>query len=473
MPYTGKFTATNETATLADRTPQMARITTFLAMAFMENMVTRCPQCKTSFRITPAQLKTARGAVRCGSCLTIFKATENLLNDATGKKEQPAATADTVKTTPPTAEIDNHDDDELINDDALEDNDDNSSIIMDELDPSMLSNTRRSTSSTSLFDRKPKPEKESPLDHSDESWAVNLLEEAEEEITGSHDAIEAPTFGSDPDEFSRESDDSHTRRNSTGTFVLIDDEGPRAPQKGSRYDQADNQSEELYDLPLPELEDSDPLSDLTSIEQPKPAAKSSADIVKNIHAISAERSAMLDNIEPDPLEMAFRIEPKLWPKRLLWAGLSILAGGALFVQWNVYNFDDLSRLQPYRSWYASACPTLGCTLPSLSAPEKISSYNLVVRSHPKIESALMVDTIILNRASFEQPFPNLILTFSDRDHKPLARRHFTPAEYLHGELAGRRQMPSGQPIHIALELADPGHNAVNYSAAIEANPAEQ
>ncbi|MEJ2443046.1 MAG: zinc-ribbon domain-containing protein [Exilibacterium sp.] len=44
----------------------------------MADMVTRCPQCGTSFRITQAQVQTAKGAVRCGSCLQIFKALDNL-----------------------------------------------------------------------------------------------------------------------------------------------------------------------------------------------------------------------------------------------------------------------------------------------------------------------------------------------------------------------------------------------------------
>lgn len=36
--------------------------------------ITRCPQCEISFRVTGEQLGMADGAVRCGSCLTIFQA---------------------------------------------------------------------------------------------------------------------------------------------------------------------------------------------------------------------------------------------------------------------------------------------------------------------------------------------------------------------------------------------------------------
>jgi len=36
------------------------------------SMVTRCPSCNTRFRVTPQQLQTRQGQVRCGRCLTLF-----------------------------------------------------------------------------------------------------------------------------------------------------------------------------------------------------------------------------------------------------------------------------------------------------------------------------------------------------------------------------------------------------------------
>ncbi len=95
--------------------------------------------------------------------------------------------------------------------------------------------------------------------------------------------------------------------------------------------------------------------------------------------------------------------------------------------------------------------------------EQIKSSNLVVRSHPDFNSALVVDAIIYNRASFAQPFPLLEVRFADINGQPLASRVFKPGEYLSGELAGRTEMPPQVPIHIALDILDPGTRAVNYS----------
>jgi predicted Zn finger-like uncharacterized protein len=40
---------------------------------------TRCPSCRTVFRVTPAQLALREGQVRCGHCRTVFDGTSNLI----------------------------------------------------------------------------------------------------------------------------------------------------------------------------------------------------------------------------------------------------------------------------------------------------------------------------------------------------------------------------------------------------------
>ena len=45
-------------------------------------MKTRCPDCQTTFRVTPEQLKARAGKVRCGQCQAIFNALDSLLDEA-------------------------------------------------------------------------------------------------------------------------------------------------------------------------------------------------------------------------------------------------------------------------------------------------------------------------------------------------------------------------------------------------------
>ncbi|WP_254595254.1 zinc-ribbon domain-containing protein, partial [Achromobacter pulmonis] len=46
-------------------------------------LTTRCPQCGTSFKVVPDQLRVRNGLVRCGACATVFDGRACLL-PATG-----------------------------------------------------------------------------------------------------------------------------------------------------------------------------------------------------------------------------------------------------------------------------------------------------------------------------------------------------------------------------------------------------
>lgn len=59
------------------------------------SLLTRCPHCKTLFRVTPAQLQARGGNVRCGRCMAVFDGFEALA------VEQAAAAADGSAAVPP------------------------------------------------------------------------------------------------------------------------------------------------------------------------------------------------------------------------------------------------------------------------------------------------------------------------------------------------------------------------------------
>lgn len=47
-------------------------------------MLTRCPACRTTFRVTPEQLKARAGKVRCGKCQAVFNALDTLVEAPAG-----------------------------------------------------------------------------------------------------------------------------------------------------------------------------------------------------------------------------------------------------------------------------------------------------------------------------------------------------------------------------------------------------
>ena len=170
----------------------------------------------------------------------------------------------------------------------------------------------------------------------------------------------------------------------------------------------------------------------------------------------------LMDLVDDPLQLDWQKRRTPWGKRLLWSLLVLLAAAALAGQYIANHFDELARQDQYRPIFQQLCPQIGCTVPSKVDIDRIKSSNLVVRSHPEFAGALVVDAILYNRAPFSQPFPLLELRFADLNGKMIASRRFKPGEYLSGDLA-KAEMPPQTPIHIALDILDPGPKAVNYS----------
>jgi predicted Zn finger-like uncharacterized protein len=178
------------------------------------------------------------------------------------------------------------------------------------------------------------------------------------------------------------------------------------------------------------------------------------------------REELLANIEAEPVELHWQ-ESRIPPRHRLPLSLGIIAAAALLiVQFAWANLDHLASEPRYRGWLGGLCVVFRCTLPLRSDIHRIHSDELVIRSHPDEADALIINTIITNRADFQQPFPILQLQFSDINGKPVAHRAFESGEYLAGELAGKTAMPVNQPVHIALELIDPGPRAVNYSLSV-------
>ncbi|MBB3167293.1 zinc-ribbon and DUF3426 domain-containing protein [Simiduia aestuariiviva] len=493
----------------------------------MTQFVTRCPKCSTSFRITQAQMDRAKGAVRCGSCLQIFRAADHLVNapakpgassaakpaaqptakaaakatapkpaaaaKSTAKaKAAPKPAAQSVKpSTPKPAQaaapanqpkkeggqglkfnqqaIDEEadwDDDQLIHDDLFDEEEKDRTGELSDSFFDIYEPRKASQPEKSIFDREIKPihDDDEDTERPDESWALSILEEVEDETR--EEAKKAPA-AADKEQYSRAT---------TGTFTALSDADLEAAigdnfnitGEQPAYDEEGFDSAPYDHEPEPESKKGPvfKLAEGDERQEPLFTEMEEVDDEPGMRAYDPERRAALRAIEPEPLEFGFQVEKSDLPKRLMWGGLTACALLAFIVQLAMINIDQWGRAQATRAYYQQLCPLLGCNLPSLSDPSQVQASNLVVRSHPRMADALQIDAVLLNKARFDQPFPLLEIQFSDLQGKLVAARKFTPKEYLGGELAGQTQMPSNQPVHIALEILDPGPEAVNYTARI-------
>ena len=141
---------------------------------------------------------------------------------------------------------------------------------------------------------------------------------------------------------------------------------------------------------------------------------------------------------------------------------TIVATLALIVQVFWWQRDDWSKDLSIRPIYEFSCSIFSCELAPLRAADAIYSKNLVVRQHPEVEDALIVDALVINGAHFEQPYPVVELRFSAMGGRTVAGRRFQPDEYLAGEAIGAKMMAPNTPVHISLSIKDPGAEAVNY-----------
>ncbi|MDA7085013.1 DUF3426 domain-containing protein [Pseudomonas sp. SA3-5] len=433
-----------------------------------ESFVTQCPHCHTSFRVSLVQLGAARGAVRCGACLHVFNAAQQLLEQGQlpGASLQtappvPAATRPAAAPAPQpmpeqTATQHKGDSDTLwIHDDLdLDSLDLDEELAKLEEQEQLLAQQFLALNQAPAHTEPFRP----PADtgNHDEAWAEALLHE---------DSLQAPPrFSAIPHEDS--ADDPPTAA-SSGTPLVADDAAyAPSPLTLSALD---------ADSPEPAPEDPsrrpprhEPRIDadvLDSLDQP-PTDSAAPHPSERISARSEPglRDEHLFELLDEPLQLDDWQPPrKPWGRWFGWGLLNLLAATALIGQHIHYNFDELARQDQYRPWFEQFCPVFGCTLPSKVDIDQIKSSNLVVRSHPEFSGALVVDAILYNRAPFAQPFPLLEMRFADLNGRLLASRRFKPSEYLAGELAGQLEMPPQTPIHVSLDILDPGAQAVNYS----------
>lgn len=447
----------------------------------MTSLITRCPKCSTAFNVTDAHLNTANGAVRCGSCLNVFNGRENLTNSL--QKSSSRALLD--------------DDDDLLISDDLE---------LDELrdaPPEVDPSTERVKSILEKVEEQSATEVDD-----DESWALQLLEDEghnpsqlglnkkpasettpeeppAEAITPSEPEAEAePTPEAEPNKANQKSEHLQPTHNeqkdaSVARSALLDETAPSntaisdKESEGSPTNKEQAASEEptaaakkakeyaasKAEEPEPEVEIAE--KDFAELQQELDAAKQAND-----SGPQAPRT-LVDAIEVEAVELQYTAKRPVWLSRMIWLVLAVCAGAALAAQIAWLKFDELSIKDPYRQYYAIACEHIGCELPIRKNLRKIRTTNLLVRTHPSTEGALLVDVVIQNHALYEQPFPKLVLIFSNIKNKVVASRAFEPSEYLGGDLTGASMMPSLKAIHLSLELVDPGKGAVSYKIVID------
>ncbi|OZG71403.1 hypothetical protein BTA51_20925 [Hahella sp. CCB-MM4] len=430
-------------------------------------MLTRCPHCSASFRVSDAQLQAAHGKVRCGACMKVFNASEHLMSEDTAAAPPPRsqATRPQAKKAAPEPAVAKKDNTSSIvsGDNIFADTD----FETPEIDDSLDELTEALTAAGDDIDDELMFQDDPDEDKEEEGYSGGLLDESE--LSDSFRELEKPDekkayeFEGDSEEEEPAGTDE-----SWAEQMLRELEKPSSPSPAPDKPAPPSKAPSKPSSPSASALEVADYSEPTPAPPPRPKTTSSPPPQPDPMAssIRAERDNPYHSLRADPISVrsiAGEGGGSNWYKTAFWtlSIISLLVFLVLQLAW--FHFDKLARYDQLRPIYAKACDVLGCTLPSLYDIDKIKSQNLVVRSHPLVNKALIIDAIIINQATFEQPFPDISLNFSDINNAVIAQRRFTPQEYLSGEAKGMKVMPSNVPVHIALEILDPGKEAVNYT----------
>ena len=169
-------------------------------------------------------------------------------------------------------------------------------------------------------------------------------------------------------------------------------------------------------------------------------------------------------IEPISLE-----EDKPQSTGWIWSLIALLFIVAAMAQVAYFRFDSAARSETWRPMYEQICAVAGCALPGIQNVQLIRASNTVFNQHRTDPTGIVVDTLLTNTADYPQPYPDIELEFRDLNGQIVAQRTFAPSDYLAGDVLPGDSMPSDIPVHIALEVVNPGPEAVSRQIFIRQN----
>lgn len=411
-----------------------------------DSFITQCPHCGTSFRVKEEHLAVANGSVRCGACLQVFSARNHLVNAA-----KPAATT--------------------------------AASARNKVAPIAAARPTEKPKSTSA----PKP---IPTSRRPEPPAQPSMFEADDDDDADFifrdDPIEDEEFiFQDNDE-----DDQATHRTEEADSELGEfSESFLNLDKGQAAQQNPFQREKLGEEPEDDEHDESwaesILEELEREEKRTPNTNAGSYSAAQPD-IAPTRTFALEESEPEPtpfeartshasrlakqlnqeIDLDFTAEERLARWRWLGALLALLLLLTLAGQFAWLQKDTYAKMDQWRGLYETACGIVGCSLPAQVDIDQIRTSNVLVRDHRSVDGVKLLDAILTNRAAFRQPFPTLIIQYTDVNGQLVADQAFTPDQYLRGEMTGSQSMPVNTRIYVSIPIRDPGQRAVNYQLVL-------
>ncbi|MEM7219749.1 MAG: DUF3426 domain-containing protein [Pseudomonadota bacterium] len=428
-----------------------------------QGLVTECPNCQTRFRVNKEQLDIANGRVRCGACLSVFDGESYLLGETdTEEVESVPSRGGGGLLETMLAELARNNgqpsaqplDDEPTEGDWRDRSVDTSQLAAD---------TGEGVSINDALDDEEalRGWLDEELNRGGEQDPAKAAQDVELELEVLKREIQGTDFESDLKEIISNSG-SETFEQLENLLQELGEDEPVPPAESPA---APNDA--FFEPPaaVPDLDDD---RDDTVAEAREEAR---ADIASELRWADAALTETIETVEP--VSPTVEVSPgagdgPAWLPAWLRGATGFRAATAvalvlLIVQVLYLQFDSWGKSSAMRPVYGAICALLPCELPVRRSVARLVSRKLTVRKHPSRAGMLLIDALIVNEAAFEQPYPTIELQFTDVRQEPVRAFRFRPDEYLAGAFAAPGAMMAvNTPIHIDIEVDDPGPSAVNY-----------
>jgi predicted Zn finger-like uncharacterized protein len=155
----------------------------------------------------------------------------------------------------------------------------------------------------------------------------------------------------------------------------------------------------------------------------------------------------------------------------LWGGGSMLLL-LLLTAHAVYIYrDEVARWPEWRPLMLTFCRALGCEIRPL---QDVTLIELLVPTgitpHPRYENILRLRASLVNRAAYNQPYPLMEISLTDSSGNVLARRAFTPRQYLEQSRADVGELVPNVVANALLDVTNPDGKAVGYEIRLVSPP---
>lgn len=390
-------------------------------------MLTQCPSCQTTFRVTSEILRVAYGQVRCGRCQTQFDATERLIAenddgvaDSGRYMRQPRQMQPPP---PPPGQID----------------------VEEPLEHEDITLEGRHIEISGVYPAMNETGSGEPLVREEivEEW----VEIEEEEATQDVDSNELQGYTDVA--YEEEVQDE-----------VVEDDEPRRDATEVSYEDED---EDMLRAAR-ELEAQNQARAAQARQRSAPAPASAArNFTGTAPRASARRQVEVEAEEEEDSELDFAApRPRRQQAARIWSMLAPPLMLLLIVQ-VVHNYRaTLARHPTLGAPLQSIYSALGVTLRpdwNLHAYE-VQQWGVV--SDPNTPGTLKVRASVKNLADFAQPYPMIKLVLEDRWGEQVRAREFEPSEYLDPTIASNRLLAPAQQTGATIAIVDPGPDAEGF-----------